>query len=649
MKETIKKIISQICFSETSQIIDLIKKSRCNIVSFDIFDTLIKRNVQNPTDVFSILERNYCMWHDKHLEIKKMRIEAEYNARKKTKEDVNIDEIYSCFLGISDDEKQWLINEEIRIEKAVCQKNFEMGKIYDWCIANDYCVIITSDMYLPEKKIIEILNDAGYEKWDKLYLSNKLRKCKSTGSIFKYILDDKKVNSKNMIHIGDSLKGDYLVPKKMNIKSILISAGNIKTKYENKKYISEEKRNGNTSYNVVNSFVKNNLNSSYTFYQKLGYEVIGPILYGYCKWLEKILCEHEIDKVFFLAREGFILKEASDIFGMNKLKCFVVRVSRKATSLPRLYKASDIRDLMNKITVSRINFTVNDLLLSCNIDDKHSTEIERKCQVSLDADVRNLSDSEKKSLFNILKPYIDEISKEQEKNIHGYFKQFDFSGNVAVCDVGWHGTIQNSLRDIFPDVNITGFYIGGKDRDENKEKMISFLFDDSFNHCILKDIMSSPDLFELFFLSTDGTAKYYEMDQDGKYYCVQELPEQSDENAQNILDLQRAAYKFVSDFQKLDKKLNIDMDPMVCTAAYSKFINPPSNETVDQFKCFSFYNITSSPLVSKHGLLYYIIRPKQFVSDFLNHGCKTLFLKNIFKLPLPYADLIDFMRNFDKK
>ena len=30
---------------------------RCEVVSFDVFDTLIKRNVRTPKDVFSLVER----------------------------------------------------------------------------------------------------------------------------------------------------------------------------------------------------------------------------------------------------------------------------------------------------------------------------------------------------------------------------------------------------------------------------------------------------------------------------------------------------------------------------------------------------------------------------------------------------------------
>ena len=73
-----------------------------------------------------------------------------------------------------------------------------------------------------------------------------------------------------------------------------------------------------------------------------------------------------------------------------------------------------------------------------------------------------MSDCEKNSLYSCLEKYIKINSKEQYKFIREYLKQMNFMGNIAVCDVGWHGTIQQALENIFPENSIKGFYIGKK-------------------------------------------------------------------------------------------------------------------------------------------------------------------------------------------
>lgn len=160
--------------------------------------------------------------------------------------------------------------------------------------------------------------------------------------------------------------------------------------------------------------------------------------------------------------------------------------------------------------------------------------------------------------------------------------------------------------------------------------------------------MSAPDIFELFFLSVDGSAKKYAMDSDGKYFCVQAKPEQTRESAKNVINLQDAACHFIEDFKKFDDKIGIAVTPKTCEAAYSKFINPPSMETVHHLNQFSFLNVGSHRMGAEHNLFYYSIHPKDFVDEFLNKGSKAIFLKSVFRLPLPYANMIDFLRKFDR-
>ena len=153
---------------------------------------------------------------------------------------------------------------------------------------------------------------------------------------------------------------------------------------------------------------------------------------------------------------------------------------------------------------------------------------------------------------------------------------------------------------------------------DNNGPAKAFLFDDERNSKIRSEIMSSPDIFELFFLSTDGTTLGYS-EKNGKYYCTQAKPDQSVENAKEILKLQAAAIRFVEDFKKFRKNISICMD---------------SNGT--------------HSMVAEKNLLYYTVNPQKFIDEFLNNGSKSIFLRSIFKLPLPYANIIDFIRKFDK-
>ena len=105
----------------------------------------------------------------------------------------------------------------------------------------------------------------------------------------------------------------------------------------------------------------------------------------------------------------------------------------------------------------------------------------------------------------------------------------------------------------------------------------------------------------------------------------------------------------VKEFKKLDDAVNVQMSPVVCEAAFSRLINHPSQNIIDKLKEFSFLNVESHSMVAQHKIGYYIMKPKSFIKEFLNNGCKSLFLRSVFKLPLPYIDIICFLKKFDKQ
>lgn len=646
MKQQIQRIISNKKSVKSEELISLISNSNCEYVSFDIFDTLIKRNINKPDDLFLILEDHFNRYFNTDFPIAEMRKKAELDANSQAvQEDVNLNEIYKTMYRLTVEQRKWLINEEIRLEEKICQVNFNISKVYKWCRQNGKTIIIISDMYLPKSVIESILKSAGYSGWKSLYVSNDCGKRKSTGKLFELVLKNEKIDRNNIVHIGDALKGDYLMPLKLGFKAELIKTCEHDTLFYNKKYLKQERVRKHYTYNVLNSFVNNNINDNYGYFEKIGYEVIGPILYGYCNWLKDEAKVENIQDLFFLTREGSFLKRAFDVLNNDSFTTKLLRVSRHATSLPLLNYAQNLDELLNLITTSRSDFTITRLVNSLNLP---NVNLKFLINEFGDSDIRKLDDVSKKKLFESIKPYIEELSYRQRENIKGYLKEKGFQGRVGVCDVGWHGTIQSNLGKVSPNTYIKGFYIGKKDKKNDIQQNASaYLFSNRKNENIKNEIMSAPDLFELFFLSTDGTALSYERDQHGQYFCRQAQPEQRKNNAEKIIRLQKSALKFLEDFNAFNMGLDLKLDPRGVEAAYSKLINPPSSRLINNLKEFSFLNVGTHSLISQHSIQFYIFNPNSLKADFLNSGSKSLFLKSILKLPLPYAKLIEFMRKFD--
>ncbi len=202
---------------------DLIKKYK--IISFDIFDTLVLRNVEKPTDLFYLVENqmegnNAFGFHNK-------RIQAEKIARQKlSPREVNIDDIYD-YLDINDNNlKENLKAKEIELELASCYANKKIKKFYDRAIENGNEVIIISDMYLPQEVIQAMLGQCGIYRYKKLYVSNSFNANKITGKLFEIAISELGVPKKNIVHLGDSIKADFLGAHKAGIKAVLVHRKN---------------------------------------------------------------------------------------------------------------------------------------------------------------------------------------------------------------------------------------------------------------------------------------------------------------------------------------------------------------------------------------------------------------------------------------
>ena len=93
-RKKIKNLLKKDTNKDRLTIDDIVKKSqKYDIVSFDIFDTLITRCIYEPDDAFKILGN--LIKDEKFIEKRK---NSEQHAREKLGHDVNLDEIYDEYM-----------------------------------------------------------------------------------------------------------------------------------------------------------------------------------------------------------------------------------------------------------------------------------------------------------------------------------------------------------------------------------------------------------------------------------------------------------------------------------------------------------------------------------------------------------------------
>ena len=229
VKKCLKNILSKIKGEDISCLPDSLL-DQVDIISFDVFDTLILRDVKNPTDVFDLVETEFNNESEegKIDSFKMHRIDAERQARIKCgKKDVTFDEIYQELTGVYSESVLVRLRQiEIEKELFVCKANPAMMDFYQRMIKTGKRIIIISDMYLSANTIGRILNNCGYDGYEKLYVSSEYRCMKRYEELFEVVKNDcAEGNGKRILHIGDHPIADDKMAKKAGYRSFLYRRG----------------------------------------------------------------------------------------------------------------------------------------------------------------------------------------------------------------------------------------------------------------------------------------------------------------------------------------------------------------------------------------------------------------------------------------
>ena len=196
------------------------KIKKYNVISFDIFDTLLLRPYMRPTDLFYHMEQYY---QEYNFAFCRMQAEEKARIHYALKEEITLDEIYEFMPS----KFHHLKSKEIEFEMQVLQPNPQMKEVFDIAVKMKKDVIITSDMYLDINIIRQILKQKGYVGFKKIYLSSDIKKTKESGHLFEYILSDLGVKAKDIFHLGDNKKSDVrnefeYISKSVNITDELL-------------------------------------------------------------------------------------------------------------------------------------------------------------------------------------------------------------------------------------------------------------------------------------------------------------------------------------------------------------------------------------------------------------------------------------------
>lgn len=624
-------------------------------VSFDIFDTLLKRNIKEPTDVFDIVQR-YVGREYPNFKIK--RIEAERKARSKSlKEEVTLEDIYKEYPEEDMEKLDFLQSAEMKVEQEILTVNPYMYDIYEECVRKNKKIYIISDMYLPKEFIMRVLKKNNIKNYQKLYVSCEVDKTKKSGSLFKYYLDENGIDPRTAIHIGDSWKSDFYSPKNVGMNAIHIPL-----------YIKNEVNIygvNSIETNYLSSFVNNKYYENDDKYYKFGYQKLGPFLWGYVTWLYKNMNENNIKKVYFFSRDGYIMKKVYDLLYSNKsIKSYYLEVSRRSLRVPILWFDSSFSTILGMVSPSkRVSLQAIFDCVGLNIHNYSKLLAKYDFNENDSFDRKNIEKNKRlKQLYSELQEDINKTSQEEYKYMIRYLSQQKVNDKFAIVDIGWSGGMQRFLEQTLDKLHIEheiyGYYIGVANYYTRNEKvhplnLQGYLFDFK-NKVTDKDKRSSfVGLFETLFLEQGGSVQKY-IETFNNEIVSKRAPYEYIINGKESFEyeavkcIQEGALEFIKDVKMnnfMFNQINFTADDLF--EGLRKTGQDPTWKDIEMFGDFNFYDEGEKEFLAKpNSLIYYIFNLKKLKSDFLSSRWKTGFLKRLLKIKLPYESIYEWMLRF---
>lgn len=416
---------------------ELVKKLiQYDVISFDVFDTLVFRPFSEPGDLFHMVGQKL-----EYMDFARIRMEMEEKSRKKKQK-------YQGNREVSYEDIWQTIEEETGIPREIGMRaEWECEKTY--CFGNPYMLevigalqklgkkmIVISDMYIGEKYLKELLKSCGYPEFCAYFVSCDYEESKNQGKLYE-IVKQKTGEQLTYIHVGDNQESDVKQAKQHQFATCYYPNVN----QIGRKYRAEDMSAiiGSMYRGLVNAHLHCGI-SSYSKAYEFGFVYGGLFVLGYCKWIHDWVKKNGVDKILFLARDGDILSKVySKIYPHeqeNQKWNYVYWSRLAAVKMSAKYYKYDYfrRFLYHKVNQ---NYTMKQIFASMELEDMlQNMKGFSEDTVLIDKNVEIVKEFLQNNWDEVLNHYKEQVEAGKEY----YEPILRGCKRVAAVDVGWAGS-----------------------------------------------------------------------------------------------------------------------------------------------------------------------------------------------------------------
>ncbi|AIG65744.1 DUF5776 domain-containing protein [Weissella tructae] len=330
--------------------------------SFDIFDTLIRRNTLTPKAIFADVQQkmidNQEIDFPRYLlnHYARVRVQVERDLRtvfpKTTLErqtdrtEVMFSEIFDRLadnFNLNTEQVNFLMESEIASEiNSVEPIQYRIDELFSSKEQGNE-VILISDMYLPSHVIRQMIVKADKRFLDiPLFVSCEEGATKHSGLLFEKVFFKLDYHFSKWVHYGDNKISDGKMPRRYGIQTI---------NHDMESFINLEKYLVNNSpqeyqyaFNRVatamqryRASVVENADMSFDEKRYYAFSYVGTAFVSYIDWVIEDALERGYSTLYFLSRDGLFLKDAADVIIKKrglKLNTKYLYGSRKTFRVP---------------------------------------------------------------------------------------------------------------------------------------------------------------------------------------------------------------------------------------------------------------------------------------------------------------------------
>lgn len=649
------------------------------VVSFDIFDTLIVRLYRKPTDLFMHLEESF-----QACGFKRARIEAEQSARSKAfskgVHEITLQQIYAEIHP----SYQNLINQELRMEKVMCRANPEIKKIYDFCLKHGKRIYISSDMYLPKETIEEILAGNGYAGYEKLLLSSETLRPKASGEMYEDLISAAGIEAKKIIHVGDNYTTDYENAIKKGITAVhyepvCVTHGN----NLNSTYFALLNARAETA--VISSILEGMIvlntvhNPQKSYWEQFAYKYAGILMVGYCRWLKAQFDKEGIKKAYFMLRDGYIVKRVFDEL-YPEFDTQEIYGSRRMFLLVRMNRYKDIQEYITSLIEGVSYKVLYDRLL---IDDP--SLYAAYCEKFKNQDKIITNPDEIHKFMQENEKILLAIADKESKVLAAYIKSIYNPGEkCAVVDLGWRCSMLKGLQTVCDRNGIAhhffGYFLGTHPFKGNNLRVEAFGLNngkssDTMGNGSTMNSLYIIDILELIFSAPHRSVLKLEKSEKGFEPVFQSSSIQEEERMKISETMLSEIMTFTSDLAPIIEEFPVTFsveDTLIPLSYFARHISPVDRENIkkvfvlpglgNDLTCFPLTNngrgrialINPWPGVcgaESEALLRIVTALRRMGFDAVITDCQGIRLDEANQLPMPGVkydgNILDFAITFN--